>query len=136
MNAKKVCITLLMLAGAAPALAETPKQIQASYIAQAAHGFKPSAERGRELFIKQWAISERAPSCTSCHGKDMHAEGKHVKTGKRIAPLTPTVNAERFTSPKKVAKWFKRNCKEVVGRECTAAEKADFIQFAIEGGKV
>lgn len=136
MNAKEVCITLLMLAGAAPALAEAPQQIQASYIAQAAHGFTPSAERGRELFVKQWGISERAPSCTSCHGKDMHAEGKHVKTGKRIAPLTPTVNAERFTSPKQVTKWFKRNCKEVMGRECTAAEKADFIQFAIEGGKV
>ena len=136
MNAKKVCITLLMLAGAAPALAETPQQIQAGYIAEAAHGFKPSAERGRELFVKQWNVSKDQPSCTTCHGKDMHAEGKHVKTGKHIAPLTPTVNAERFTSAKKVAKWFKRNCTEVVGRECTAAEKADFIQFAIEGGKV
>lgn len=136
MTAKKVCITLLMLAGATPVLAETPQQIQASYIAEAAHGFKPSAERGRELFVKQWGISERSPSCTSCHGKDMHAEGKHVVTGKRIAPLTPTVNAERFTDAKKVAKWFKRNCTEVVGRECSAAEKADFIQFAIEGGKV
>jgi cytochrome c553 len=136
MTAKKVCITLLMLAGAAPALAETPQQIQAAYVAEAAKSFKPSAERGRELFVKRWNVSEAQPSCTTCHGKDMHAEGKHVKTGKRIAPLTPTVNAERFTSAKKVAKWFKRNCTEVVGRECTAAEKADFIQFAIEGGKV
>ncbi|MDD2700936.1 MAG: DUF1924 domain-containing protein [Sideroxydans sp.] len=136
MNAKKICITLLMLAGAAPALADTPQQIQAVYTAEAGQGFKPSAERGRELFVKQWGISERAPGCTSCHGKDMHAVGKHVKTGKPIEPLTPVVNAERFTDAKKVAKWFKRNCTEVVGRECSAAEKADFIQFAIEGGKV
>ncbi len=136
MNAKKVCITLLMLAGAATALAETPQQIQAGYVAEAGHGFKPAAERGRELFVKQFGVSERAPSCTSCHGKDMHATGKHVKTGKPIEPLTPVVNAERFTDPKQVAKWFKRNCKEVLGRECSAAEKADFIQFAIEGGKV
>lgn len=136
MTAKNICITLLMLAGAAPALAETPQQIQASYIAEAAHGFKPSAERGRELFVKQWGISERTPSCTSCHGKDMHAQGRHVKTGKPIAPLAPVVNAERFTDVKQVAKWFKRNCKEVLGRECSATEKADFIQFAIEGGKV
>jgi len=136
MTAKKICITLLMLAGAAPALAETPLQIQAGYAAQATPGFKPSAERGRELFVKQWGVSERAPACTSCHGKDLQAEGKHVKTGKRIAPLAPAVNPERFTSGKQVAKWFKRNCTEVLGRECTAAEKADFIQFAIEGGKV
>lgn len=136
MTAKKVCITLLMLAGAAPALAETPQQIQASYIAEAAQGFKPSAERGRALFVKQWGVSADQPGCTTCHGKDMHAQGKHAVTGKRIAPLAPAVNAERFTSAKKVAKWFKRNCKEVVGRECSAAEKADFIQFAIEGGKV
>lgn len=136
MTVKKVCITLLMLASATPALAETPQQIQAAYVTEAATGFKPSAERGRELFVKQWGISERTPSCTSCHGKDMHAEGKHVKTGKRIAPLAPAVNAERFTSTKHVEKWFKRNCKEVLGRECSAEEKADFIQFAIEGGKV
>ncbi|MFH2135490.1 MAG: DUF1924 domain-containing protein [Pseudomonadota bacterium] len=136
MTANNICITLLMLASAAPALAETPQQIQVSYIEEAAHGFKPSAERGRELFIKQWGISERTPSCTSCHGKDMHAQGKHVKTGKPIAPLTPVVNAERFTEAKQVAKWFKRNCKEVLGRECSAEEKADFIQFAIEGGRV
>lgn len=136
MNVNKICITLLMFAAAAPALAETPQQIQETYLAEAGPGFKASAERGRELFVKQWGVSERAPACTSCHGKDLHAEGKHVKTGKRIEPLAPAVNPERFTSVKQVAKWFKRNCTEVMGRECSAAEKADFIQFAIEGGKV
>ncbi|MBU1215403.1 MAG: DUF1924 domain-containing protein [Gammaproteobacteria bacterium] len=139
MNVNKLCITMLMLAGAAPALAETPQQIQATYSAEASQvipDFNPSAQRGRDLFVKQWNVSANQPSCTTCHGKDMHAEGKHVVTGKTIAPLSPVVDAERFTSAKKVAKWFKRNCSEVVGRECTAAEKADFIQFAIEGGKV
>lgn len=29
-------------------------------------------------------------------------------------------------------KWFRRNCTEVVGRECSAAEKADFIVFSTE----
>ena len=28
-----------------------------------------------------------------------------------------------------VEKWFKRNCKQVLGRECTPAEKGDFITF-------
>ena len=39
----------------------------------------------------------------------------------------------RFTDPAKTEKWFRRNCTEVLGRECSAAEKADFIQFLAEG---
>jgi len=30
-----------------------------------------------------------------------------------------------------VEKWFKRNCKDVLARECTAQEKADFVAFLI-----
>ncbi len=70
-------------------------------------------------------------SCTSCHTPNLKTAGKHVITDKPVEPLAPSANPERFTDPKKVEKWFKRNCKEVVGRECTAAEKADFIQYAI-----
>lgn len=136
MIAKKLCISLVLLATPVPALAETPQQLLAAYTAEAGRGYAPSADRGRDLFVKQWGVSGDMPACTSCHGKDMLAEGRHVITGKRIAPLAPAADPERFTSTKKVAKWFKRNCTEVVGRECTAAEKADFIQFAIKGGKV
>lgn len=112
--------------------AETPASLTASYSAeavQAARGFAPSAERGREFFGKDWGVSQKMPGCSSCHGKDLHADGKHAITGKRIAPLSPLANPERFTAAAKVEKWFKRNCAEVVGRECTPAEKADFIQF-------
>ena len=35
----------------------------------------------------------------------------------------------RFTDPEKVAKWFLRNCTSVLGRECTAIEKGDFLTF-------
>ncbi len=135
MTAKKFLISLLLLAGAAPALAETPQQLLSAYAAEAGSGYKPSAERGKELFTKKWGVSADMPSCTTCHTSDMNAAGKHVITGKVIEPLSPTANPERFTSAKKVAKWFKRNCNEVLGRECTAAEKADFIGFAIKGGK-
>lgn len=112
--------------------AETPGSLIAGYSAEAAQsakGFAPSAERGRSFFGKEWGVSQKMPSCNTCHGKDFHVEGKHAITGKRIAPFAPAVNPERFTSLSKVEKWFKRNCSEVVGRECTAAEKADFIQF-------
>ena len=29
----------------------------------------------------------------------------------------------------KVEKWFRRNCKDVLARECTAAEKADVLAW-------
>jgi hypothetical protein len=135
MTARKIALTLLLLAGAGAASAETPKDFVAQYAAEAGPGFKPSAARGKEFFNKDFGVSQDMPSCTSCHTRDVNASGKHVITGKVIEPLAPAANPERFTTAKKVEKWFKRNCKEVLGRECTPAEKADFIQLAIEGGK-
>jgi len=38
----------------------------------------------------------------------------------------------RFTDVAKTDKWFRRNCGDVVGRECTAAEKADVIAFLLQ----
>ncbi|MCF6229392.1 MAG: DUF1924 domain-containing protein [Gammaproteobacteria bacterium] len=68
-------------------------------------------------------------SCASCHGDDLSQAGKHIKTGKVIEAMAPSVNAERLTQRKKINKWFKRNCKWTVGRECTAQEKADILVF-------
>ena len=68
-------------------------------------------------------------SCTSCHTKDLTAAGQHIKTNKLIKSMAPSSNAERFTDSKKVEKWFKRNCKWTVGRECTAQEKANFLVY-------
>ena len=136
MIAKKICFTLLFLVSAGAALAETPASLVAGYAAEAAKttpGFSASAQRGQAFFTKAWGVSQKMPDCTSCHGKNLRADGKHVVTGKRIEPLSPAANPERFTSAKKVDKWFKRNCTEVLGRECTPAEKADFIQFVSQG---
>jgi hypothetical protein len=52
-------------------------------------------------------------------------DGKHASTGKKITPLAPAFNAERFTDSAKADKWFWRNCKDVLSRECTAPEKAN-----------
>ena len=68
-------------------------------------------------------------SCVTCHTKDLTQYGKHVKTGKPIQPMSPAVNTERFTYSKKVNKWFKRNCKWTLGRECSAQEKADILVY-------
>ena len=126
---------LVLLMIAASAIADSPQQIATAYATQAAAeapGFKPSAQRGRNLFSEHFTASGRMPSCTSCHTEKPMTPGRHVVTSKEIAPLAPAANPERFTDAAKVEKWFRRNCKEVVGRECTAAEKADFIQFAME----
>lgn len=127
---------LAALLAAAPAFADTPSGLLAEYSAEAyraAPGFAPSAQRGQTLFTRNWGVSGKMPDCAACHGKNPRTDGKHVVTGKRIEPLAPAANPERFTSVRKVEKWFKRNCTEVVGRECTAAEKADFIQFMVQG---
>lgn len=136
MITKKSFITLLFLVSANSAFAETPASLVSDYAAEAAKttsGFAPSARRGQNLFTNEWGVSQKMPNCTTCHGKNIKADGKHVVTDKRIAPFSPAANPERFTSAAKVEKWFKRNCTEVMGRECTAAEKADFIQFITQG---
>ena len=68
-------------------------------------------------------------SCTTCHGEDLRAKGKHVRTGKVIEPMAPSVNKERLTDPKFIEKWFRRNCKWVLGRECTPQEKGDLLAY-------
>ena len=95
---------------------------------QEAAGQAGQAARGQEFFGRrhggEW-------SCASCHGQVPTAPNRHASTGKSIAPLAPAFHAERFTDSAKVDKWFKRNCKDVLSRECTALEKADVLAFLI-----
>lgn len=70
-------------------------------------------------------------SCSTCHGTDLSKPGKHRKTHKVIDPMSTKVNTERFTDEKKIEKWFKRNCNDTWGRECTSQEKADFLTFLL-----
>jgi hypothetical protein len=114
-----------------PAFAETPYQILASIQKEAADtsGFQGfSAVRG-ERFFKQKHGNEW--SCSSCHTDNPAVPGKHDKTGKSIKPLAPSANPERFTSQKKVDKWFKRNCNDVLGRACTAQERGDVLSYLL-----
>ncbi|EXJ15599.1 DUF1924 domain-containing protein [Imhoffiella purpurea] len=68
-------------------------------------------------------------SCATCHGTDLTQPGRHAKTGKAIDPMAPSVNPQRLTDEKKIAKWLLRNCRWTLGRECTETEKADFIAY-------
>jgi hypothetical protein len=136
MTARKIGIAILFIVGASTAYAETSAGLMTGYTAEAARatpGFAPSAERGQAFFMRKWGVSKTMPSCATCHSDQPTAEGKHVVTSKRIEPISPAVNPKRFSSSAKVEKWFRRNCQEVVGRECSTMEKADFIQFVRKG---
>jgi Domain of unknown function (DUF1924) len=88
-----------------------------------------SAERGKGFFIaKHTGGSAATPSCTSCHGANPQDVGK-TRANQAIAPMAVSKTPDRFTDADKVALWFDRNCKSVLGRVCTSLEKGDFIIF-------
>lgn len=124
---KSVVSTLPMawvLASGAAVAQTTPAEQIAGFVAQS--GQPAQSARGQEFFTskhgKDW-------SCSTCHTSNPAVEGKHASTGKVIAPMAPAVNPQRFTDAAKTEKWFRRNCHDVVGRECTPAEKADVLTW-------
>jgi mono/diheme cytochrome c family protein len=119
-------LTLSLALLATPALAETPRDFQTRFEKEAGAAANPA--RGGQFFNAkhggEW-------SCASCHTDKPTASGRHAKTDKAIKPLAPVANIERFTDAAKVDKWFRRNCNDVLNRECSAAEKADVLAFLI-----
>lgn len=115
---------MALVASAAPAADTSPAQQLARFTAEA--GAPGQVERGRAFFASrhggEW-------SCASCHGAPPLQAGKHASTGKSIDPLAPAANARAFTDAAKVDKWFRRNCKDVLSRECSAGEKADVLAY-------
>ena len=87
------------------------------------------AARNKDFWMKQYPADGKPRSCSTCHGDNLSKNGKHAKTGKTIDPMAVSVNPERYTKVKKIKKWFKRNCKWTLGRECTAQEQGDVIQY-------
>ena len=128
----KYLIPVVLIAVSGVALAKSPRQIGDSYAAAQGGDFRATAARGAEFYARKFKVSEKMPSCASCHTDNPAQPGRHAITGKTIKPLAPVANAERLSDPAKVEKWFARNCKEVVGRECSAGEKADFIAYLAE----
>jgi cytochrome c553 len=90
-----------------------------------------SAERGKTMWSKTHIQSKSGQnvSCATCHGADLTRSGKHARTGKLIEAMSPKVTPERLSDPAKIDKWFLRNCKWTLNRECTPQEKGDFLLF-------
>jgi len=91
-------------------------------------GAPGQAERGRQFFDGRHGGDW---SCASCHGMLPTAAGKHASTGKAIDPMAPATNPRGFTDTAKVDKWFRRNCNDVLKRECSAGEKADVLAWLL-----
>lgn len=89
-----------------------------------------TVEAGKKLYYmeRMHTKKNKLRSCTSCHTKDPAKPGR-TNVGKHIDPVSPAVTPERFTEVKKVEKWFRRNCKWVLQRECTPREKGDYITY-------
>lgn len=118
----------LAMSPASAMAADTSAQAQLQHWSAQA-GTPASAARGQMLFTSkhggEW-------SCSSCHGEPPTQAGKHANTGKVLAPLAPAFNPKAFTDSAKVEKWFRRNCKDVFSRECSASEKADVLAYLIK----
>jgi len=90
-----------------------------------------SAARGEKLHITHFTGGKpETLSCTTCHSDSTRGAGR-TPAGKAIEAVAVSVTPTRYTDPAKVEKWFKRNCTEVLGRECTPLEKGDWLSYMI-----
>jgi hypothetical protein len=120
-----VLLAILLLGVASAGLqAGDINGVQNHYRAEGAGPF--SFDRGKALWNSR---SYKGRQCADCHGPDLTQGGRHQRTKKPIEPMAPSVNSSRYTDLKKVEKWFTRNCKSTLGRECTAQEKGDILEY-------
>ena len=92
-------------------------------------GARFTAAAAEALWTRTFADAKTGEKrrCSTCHFEDLRRAGKHATTGKPIDPLAPSANPKRLTDPEHIEKWFLRNCKWTMGRECTPQEKGDFL---------
>lgn len=120
----RVLAVVAMLTGAG-ALHAAPGAIEQLDVYRQQGIEQVNAERGKQL----WYAMSGERGCTSCHGEKPTDVGRHVTTGKPIEPMAPSLTPARFHSGKKIEKWFLRNCKWTLGRECSTQEKADILTW-------
>ena len=90
-----------------------------------------SVDDGKAFFNRELTIKGKQVACASCHTTNPANDGKHMVTGKPIRPLAPAANDKRFTSVDKVEKNFTKHCNDIIGRDCTAQEKGNFIAYLL-----
>jgi len=127
MIAAAIMFTSISQASAGPA----QDKILKYYQDLAGAGVTFSADRGKAFFLADHKGGKpKTPSCTTCHTKSPLNAGK-TRANKKIAPRALSKTSDRFSELKKVKKWFRRNCRTVLGRECTPQEKGDYLSYMI-----
>lgn len=129
-------LAMILLIAAAQTTAAGPQVLLKGYEAQvrrenpAFNGF--SAQRGAAFYRARHPVKGGGEiGCGSCHSDDPRGPGKHRRTGKPIEPLAPSANPKRFADPAKTEKWFQRNCRDVLARQCSSQEKGDFLLYLL-----
>lgn len=136
MNTKNtVCLLIASLLAPLAGLA-APRDALLDQYATAARAAVPSfsgfaAARGEKLHFTKFAAGKpETPACTTCHGDTPRQAGR-TPNGKTIDAVAVSVTPTRYADPAKVEKWFKRNCNDVLGRECTPLEKGDWLTYML-----
>jgi hypothetical protein len=118
------------LAVATPLWAAAPGEDLITAYQRLGAGPFTSAAGGRAWAQEQRpAGADASRSCATCHGIDLTRPGRHATTGKAIEPMAVSTNPKRLTDPAQVEKWFGRNCRWTLGRECSPQEKGDFVRL-------
>ena len=93
----------------------------------------PNADDGKEFYNRKFTLAKgnKEVACASCHTANPADKGKHIVTGKAIKPLSPVVNAKRFSDLDKVEDKFTKHCNEIIGADCKPEEKANFIAYLL-----
>lgn len=136
MNLKAHILVLAAMLSLAATSHAGAREDQLERYAAAAKASSPSfagfsAARGEAFYQKKFGGGKPdTPACTSCHSGNPREPGRTL-TGKVIEPMAGSASSTRYTDPAKVEKWFKRNCNEVLGRECTPLEKGDWLSYVM-----
>lgn len=94
--------------------------------------FTSSVTEGKIFYNRKFKTANgKEMACASCHTSNPADSGKNAITGKTIAPLSPAVNNKRFVNIDKVEEKFTQHCNEIIGADCTAAEKANYIIYLL-----
>lgn len=120
-------LLMAALAVASTARADAVGDLLRQYESAGAVRFDAAAAEANWTRNNRDAKTGEQRRCSLCHSEDLRRMGKHAVTGKPIEPLAPSANPKRLTDVEHIEKWFARNCKWTLGRECTPQEKGDFL---------
>lgn len=93
--------------------------------------FTPSFVSGKQFYNRVFKNNGHEVACASCHTQNPANTGKNIVTHKPIKPLSPVVNPNRFTDISKVEDNFVDHCNDILGADCSAEEKANFITYLL-----